>query len=112
MRRLRFQRDSIRQWPAARPANHPVVRGVGHLEAEDELYKGVWHSPRIRVLMESATPANDAPVVYLGPYPKWKVLYIQFGHGSHVLSPRLPHAEAQRDPVGRGAGEIERKRRR
>jgi uncharacterized protein len=70
--------------PAKGMANHPVVRGVGHLEAEDELYKGMWHSPRIRVLMESATPANDSPVVYLGPHPEWKVVYIQFGHGSHA----------------------------
>jgi uncharacterized protein len=67
--------------PPKGKANHPVVRGVGHLEAVDEVYRGMWHSPRITVLMETDNPLNDRPVVYLGPNPDWKVVYIQYGHG-------------------------------
>lgn len=70
--------------PSKGKAGHPVVRGVGHLEAIDEVYKGMWHSPRITVLMETANPLNDPPVVYLGPNPEWRVLYIQYGHGEEA----------------------------
>ena len=44
----------------------------------------MWHSPRIRVLMETDHPLNDRPVVYLGPNADWRVVYVQFGHGSHA----------------------------
>ena len=70
--------------PVKGMAGHPILRGVGPIEAEDEVYKGMWHSPRIRVLMETDHPLNDAPVVYLGPNPEFRVVYIQFGHGSHA----------------------------
>jgi type 1 glutamine amidotransferase len=58
--------------------NHPVVRGLGDLVTVDECYNGMWHSPKITVLMESTSACNDKPLVYLGPHPK--VVYIQLGH--------------------------------
>jgi uncharacterized protein len=59
---------------------HPVLRGVSPLLLHDETYKGMWHSPKIKVLMETDHPDNDKPVVYVGPYEKARVIYIQPGH--------------------------------
>ena len=61
---------------------HPIVSGLGELVTEDECYQGMWHSPRITVLMETSNPLNDAPVVYLGPNPNYRAVYIQLGHGT------------------------------
>ena len=61
--------------------SHPIARGLGDLVVVDECYKGMWHSPRITVLMETHNECNDVPVVYLGPRPNSRVVYVQLGHG-------------------------------
>lgn len=68
----------------ARPvkgAAHPVIARIGPLTVNDEVYKGMWHSPKIKVLMETDHPLNDRPVVYIGPHEKARAVYIQLGHG-------------------------------
>ncbi len=64
--------------------NHPILRDVGELVVTDECYRGMWHSPRITILMETHNEWNDIPVVYLGPRPDGHVVYIQLGHGSYT----------------------------
>ncbi|MCL5745643.1 MAG: ThuA domain-containing protein [Acidobacteria bacterium] len=71
--------------PAKGKDRHPVLRGVGPLWVYDEMYRGMWHSSKIEVLMETENPANDRPVVYVGPHPKARVLYIQLGHSDHTM---------------------------
>jgi len=66
--------------PVAAMARHPVLRGVPPLPLHDEVYRYMWHSERITVLMETDHPLNDRPVVYIGPHPKARVVYIQPGH--------------------------------
>lgn len=66
--------------------NHPVIRRVGHLATIDEAYRGMWHSPKITVLMETDQPLNDKPVVYLGPRENGHTVYIQLGHGPHTMN--------------------------
>lgn len=66
--------------------NHPVIRGVGDLVTLDEAYRGMWHSPRITVLMETDHPLNDKPVVYLGPRENGRAVYIQLGHGPETMN--------------------------
>jgi type 1 glutamine amidotransferase len=51
----------------------------------DEVYKNMWHSPRITVLMETDHPLNDRPVVYAGPHPKARSIYIQMGHSDATM---------------------------
>ena len=71
----------------ARPVagvNHPVLRGVPPLPVDDECYLNVWHSPKIKVLMETDNPLNDKPVVWIGPYTKARVVYIQLGHSEYT----------------------------
>ncbi len=71
--------------PAAGQGAHPILRGVGPLPLVDETYRKMWHSPRITVLMETSHALNDRPVVYIGPHPKARVIYIQPGHGEETL---------------------------
>lgn len=62
-------------------AAHPILEGVGNLRVNDEAYKGMWHSPKSQVLMETDNPNNDRPVVWIGPWQKSRVVAIQIGHG-------------------------------
>jgi type 1 glutamine amidotransferase len=68
--------------PAKGMENHPIIRGLGELVTIDECYKGMWHSPAIKVLMATENDNNDVPVVYLGPHPN--VVYIQLGHSAYT----------------------------
>jgi type 1 glutamine amidotransferase len=68
--------------PVKGKQNHPIVRGLGEIVTIDECYRGMWHSPKITVLMETANELNDVPVVYLGPNPEGHAVYIQLGHGT------------------------------
>ena len=64
---------------------HPVLAGVGPLWVYDEVYRDMWQSPRIQVLMETDHPESDRPVVYIGPHEKARVLYVQLGHSDHTM---------------------------
>jgi hypothetical protein len=65
--------------------DHPVLEGVGPLWVYDELYKEMYHSPNIEVLMETSHPENDRPVVYVGPSRNSRVVYIQLGHSGDTM---------------------------
>jgi type 1 glutamine amidotransferase len=71
--------------PVKGMTNHPIIRGLGPLPVVDEAYKDMWHSPAIKPLMEVDHPLNDKPVVYLGPHPAARVVYIQLGHGESTM---------------------------
>ena len=45
----------------------------------------MWLSPRIEVLMETDAPGNDRPVVYIGPHPQARSVYIQPGHSAQTM---------------------------
>jgi type 1 glutamine amidotransferase len=81
--------------PVKAMANHPVMRGVSAIVTEDEMYRNMWHAPKIQVLMESDNPLNDTPLVYIGPTPEFKAVYIQLGHSAetfrHPAYRRLVH---------------------
>ena len=62
-----------------------MTRGLGPLVVHDEVYRRMWHSDKIKVLMETDEPLNDRPVVYLGPYSKARTIYIQLGHGDDTM---------------------------
>lgn len=72
--------------PATGKQRHPVLAGVGPLYVNDELYKGMWHSEKIDVLMTTDHPLSDAPVVYAGPNPKARALHIRLGHSAHTFN--------------------------
>ena len=71
--------------PVPAKRTHPVMKGVGPLTVHDEVYRGMWLSPRIEVLMETNHPENDRPLVYVGPHPKARSVLIQLGHSGSTM---------------------------
>lgn len=71
--------------PVRGKERHPVLSGVGPLWVDDEVYKGMLLSPGIEVLMETKHPGNDPPVVYVGPHPSIRSVYIQLGHSASTM---------------------------
>lgn len=65
----------------ARPVGqHPITRGISSFRIWDETYKGLWISPAVKVLLETDHPGSDGPLVWISPYEKSRVVYIQLGH--------------------------------
>lgn len=62
-------------------ATHPVLNRVGPFTVFDETYKGMWISPKSRILLETDHPSADRPVAWIGPSVKSRVAVIQLGHG-------------------------------
>jgi hypothetical protein len=71
--------------PVKDKQSHPVLRGVGPLLVHDETYKNMWHSPNIEVLMEASAAENDRPVVFAGPHPIARSIFIQLGHSAQTM---------------------------
>lgn len=66
---------------AVRPVGrHPITNGIRPFRIWDETYKGLWISPKVRVLLETDNPTSDGPVAWISPYEKSRVVYIQLGH--------------------------------
>ena len=72
--------------PVAMARPHPITRGVTLTEIHDETYKGMWISPQITVLLTTSHPLADAPLAWISPYPKSRVVAIQLGHGREAHS--------------------------
>lgn len=69
-------------------AEHPVTRGLGIMRVYDETYHGMWISPEVKVLMKTSELTSDGPLVWISPYQKSRVVYIELGHGREAhLSP-------------------------
>jgi hypothetical protein len=59
---------------------HPIVRNLVPFSlADDEVYKGMWQSPKIHPLLETANPASDKTMAWIGVHPTAKVVCIQPG---------------------------------
>ncbi len=71
--------------PAKGLGGHSITRGIGPLVVRDEAYRRMWRSDKITVLMETDEPLNDRPVVYIGPHPKCRTVYIQLGHSDSTM---------------------------
>ncbi len=70
---------------AVRPVgDHPITRGIAPFRIFDECYKGMWISPKVKVLLETDDPRNDRPVAWIGPHEKARVVYLQLGHGTEA----------------------------
>jgi uncharacterized protein len=67
--------------PVALARPHPVTRGVVITEIHDEVYKGMWFSPDITVLLTTSHAKADAALAWISPYTKSRVVTIQLGHG-------------------------------
>jgi type 1 glutamine amidotransferase len=62
-------------------AEHPVTAGLETFRILDETYKGMWISPKVKVLLRTDDLTSDGPLAWISPYPKARVVYVQLGHG-------------------------------
>lgn len=89
-------------------SRHPIMDRVGPIVVNDEVYKNMWHSPKITVLMETSHPDNDLPVVYLGPNPNYRSVYIQLGHDANTFH-NAGYRQLVRNAVLWAAGKVKSK---
>ncbi|HKX31385.1 MAG TPA: ThuA domain-containing protein [Blastocatellia bacterium] len=59
---------------------HPITRGLRPFRIWDETYKGLWISPKVKVVLETDHANSDGPLAWISPYPKSRVIYLQLGH--------------------------------
>jgi type 1 glutamine amidotransferase len=60
---------------------HPVLAGLGPFHIQDEAYKNLRMSPKIRPLLTTNNPTSDPNLAWVGPLEGSKVVAIQLGHG-------------------------------
>ncbi|APW58748.1 ThuA domain-containing protein [Paludisphaera borealis] len=60
---------------------HPVLEGVGPFHIQDEAYKNLWMSDRIKPLLTTDNPTSDVNLAWVGPCETARVVAIQLGHG-------------------------------
>jgi type 1 glutamine amidotransferase len=54
---------------------------VASLAYQDETYKNLYISPKVRPLLTTDNPTSDANVAWIGPCATARVVVIQPGHG-------------------------------
>ena len=62
-------------------AAHPVLDGIGPFRIQDETYKNLYMSPRVRPLLTTDNPTSDVNLAWIGPCATARVVAIQLGHG-------------------------------
>ena len=64
-----------------RPASkHPILRNVSPFDLTNEqVYKGMWQSPKITPLLQTTNGASDSTVAWIGVHPTARVVCIQPG---------------------------------
>jgi type 1 glutamine amidotransferase len=65
---------------------HAITASIGPFQVEDETYKHMWISPRIRPLLTTDNPNSDRVLAWIGPCATSRVVAIQLGHGPTVFS--------------------------
>jgi len=60
---------------------HQVIAGIGPFHIEDEAYKKLRMSPKIRPLLTTDNPTSDTNLAWIGPDDHFRVVAIQLGHG-------------------------------
>ena len=59
---------------------HPIMRGIGEFEVEDEIYMSAW-DPYIHVLATAAWSEKQHPMAWVKSYGEGRVFYTTLGHG-------------------------------
>lgn len=65
---------------------HPITASLKPFHVEDETYKNMWLSTRVRPLLITNNPTSDRVVAWIGPCTTSRVVAIQLGHGPTIFS--------------------------
>jgi type 1 glutamine amidotransferase len=63
---------------------HPITATVAPVRLFDETYKGMWLSPRIRVLLTTDNPTSDGPLAWIAPHARSRIVTVQLGHSAET----------------------------
>jgi type 1 glutamine amidotransferase len=61
--------------------DHPVTAGLSPFRIQDEAYKNLRMSSKIRPLLTTNNPTSDVNLAWVGPLEGSRVVAIQLGHG-------------------------------
>jgi type 1 glutamine amidotransferase len=67
--------------PVKIEGTHPVTAGLKDFTIFDETYKGMWISDKVKVLASTTEKSADGPLVWISPFEKSRVVFVQMGHG-------------------------------
>jgi type 1 glutamine amidotransferase len=65
--------------------NHPITAGIAPFHIQDEAYKNLRMSPKIRPLLTTDNPTSDTNLAWVGPLKGTRVVAIQLGHGTSAF---------------------------
>jgi type 1 glutamine amidotransferase len=65
-------------------ARHPITRGLKDFTIHDEVYKGYWVSPKVRVLLKTDHPKNSPEIAWVTSFGNSRVFYLMLGHDSQA----------------------------
>jgi type 1 glutamine amidotransferase len=60
---------------------HPITGGVAPFQLNDETYGRMQFADNVKILAKTDAASSDGPVLWIGPYPKARVVALQLGHG-------------------------------
>ncbi|WP_435009557.1 ThuA domain-containing protein [Tundrisphaera lichenicola] len=60
---------------------HPIIAGLAPFHIQDEAYKNLRMSPKIRPLLTTDNPTSDTNLAWVSPLDGARVVAIQLGHG-------------------------------
>jgi type 1 glutamine amidotransferase len=69
------------QIDVAPAGDHPITAGLAPFRIQDEAYKNLRMSPKIRPLLTTDNPTSDRNLAWIGPLDRSRVVAIQLGHG-------------------------------
>ena len=65
---------------------HPITSGLSPFRIQDEAYKNLRMSPKVRPLLTTDNPTSDRNLAWVGPGEGSKVVAIQLGHGPSAFA--------------------------
>ena len=74
------------QIDATPAAAHPVLDGIAPFRIQDETYKNLYMSPKVRPLLTTDNPTSDVNLAWIGPCETARVVAIQLGHGRSAFA--------------------------
>ena len=86
--------------------SHPVLDGIAPFRIQDETYKNMYFSPKVRPLLTTDNPTSDVNLAWIGPCETSRVVAIQLGHGRSAFG-HLSYRTLVHNAVRWAAGKAE-----
>jgi len=64
---------------------HPIIDNLKNFVIHDEVYQDQWISDNCQVILETDHKNSDRPLVWISPFQRSRVVYIQPGHAKPIF---------------------------